>query len=127
MKVKKKAKPNTKTISKAIEEPHNKNSSLSFLEKINKYSNLIVGAATFLLVFVTAIYIFLSWTIAKETKRLADISIEQFKIKSYPTFLITRTNPTYEDGRYKDKIKLYNKGEISSHETSILIFYSIRT
>lgn len=100
---------------------------LTFIERLNKYSNLIVGIATVLLVLVTTIYIFLSWQIATETKRLADISIEQFKIKSYPTFLILRTNPTYTDGKYKDEIKIHNKGEIASHKTSFLIIYVIIT
>lgn len=103
------------------------NEPLNFFERLNKYSNLIVGIATVLLVIVTGIYIFLSWKIATETKRLADINIEQFKIKSYPAFLILRTDPTYTDGKYKDEIKIYNKGEISSHKTSFLIFYVIFT
>ncbi len=100
---------------------------LTILERLNKYSNLIVGIATVLLVIVTGVYIFLSWKIATETKRLADISIEQFKIRSYPAFLIVRTDPTYTDGKYKDEIKIYNKGEISSHRTSFLVFYVILT
>lgn len=100
---------------------------LPFIERINRYSNLIVGIATVLLVFVTSLYIFLSWKIANETKRLADISIEQFKIRSYPTFLIFRTNPTWQDGKYKDEITIQNKGEISSHKTSFLIVYAILT
>lgn len=96
---------------------------LTILERLNKYSDLIVGIATVLLVFVTGVYIFLSWKIATETKRLADISIDQFKIRSYPAFLILRTDPTYTDGKYKDEIKILNKGEISSHKTSFLVFY----
>ena len=127
MKAKRKDRTGSKTISNATDQSKNKEAPPSFLERSNRYSNLIVGTATVLLVVVTAVYIFLSWTIAKETKRLADISVEQFRIKSYPTFLITRTNPTYADGRYKDQIKIHNKGEISSYETSILILYAIRT
>lgn len=100
---------------------------LTILERLNKYSNLIVGIATVLLVFVTGVYIFLSWEIATETKRLADISIEQFKIRSYPAFLVLRTDPTYTDGKYKDEIKIINKGEISSYKTSFLVFYVILT
>ena len=94
------------------------------LQQLNEYSNLIVGIATVLLVIVTAIYISLSMKIANETKRLADITVEQFKIKSYPTILITRGTPTYENGNYKDEIKIANYGEISSFETKVAIFYA---
>ena len=95
------------------------NAPLNVFERLNKYSNLIVGIATVLLVIVTGVYIFLSWKIATETKRLADISIEQFKIRSYPAFLVLRTDSTYTDGKYKDEIKIYNKGEISSHKNIV--------
>ena len=105
------------TPKKSTENPTN-------LQKLNEYSNLIVGVATVLLVIVTAIYIALSMKIANETKRLADITVEQFKIRSYPTFLITRGPPTYEDAKYKDQIKIANYGEISSFETSFAIFYA---
>jgi hypothetical protein len=101
-------------------------SNLSFLEKINKYSNLIVGIATIFLVIVTAIYISLSWTIAKETKRLADISVEQFKIKAYPVFIVVRNEPTSENGIYKDQIRFENRGELASHQTSFLIIHVLK-
>jgi len=104
-----------------------KNEKQSSLEKINKYANLILVGVTFLLVIVTGIYITLSWKIANETKRLADINVAQFKIKAYPTFLISRTTPTYLDGRYKDEIITSNRGEITSFETSTLILYAIET
>lgn len=127
MKGKKKPSKGVKNTPPKNEEPQKKDTAHSFIKRINEYSNLIVGVATVLLVFVTAIYIALSWEIATETKRLADISVEQFKIRSYPTFLITRANPTFVDGRYKDEIKIINKGEISSYETSILILWALAT
>ena len=110
-----------------IKAPEKPSEQLPFLERLNKYSNLIVGAATVLLVFVTAIYIILSWKIANETKRLADITVEQFKIKSFPSFLIIRSNPAIVDGRFKDEIMIHNRGEISSYETSFLMFYGVLT
>lgn len=106
-----------------IPERHTK--PITFLEHVNMYSNLIVGVATVLLVIVTAIYISLSWKIANETKRLADVTVKQFKIKSFPSFLILRSNPTLADGRFKDKIEIQNRGEISSYETSIIMFYGV--
>jgi hypothetical protein len=98
-----------------------------FFSSLSSHANLLVALATFFLALLTFRHIAVTKRMAEETKRLADISIEQFKIKSYPTFLITRTSPTYVNGLYKDEIKILNKGEISSFETSVLIFFVIRT
>ena len=57
-----------------------------------------------------------------ETKRLADISIEQFKIKSYPTFLVETEKPSVKSNELIQKYKIHNKGELTAFKvTSFLM------
>lgn len=59
---------------------------------------------------------------AVQTKRLADISIKQFKIKSYPTFLIEAEKPFVKSSILFQKYKITNKGDITAFKvTSFLM------
>jgi len=68
-----------------------------FLHTLNDYGNLIIAIATVALVGVTAFHILEAKKMRNETKRLVDITIEQFKIGSYPTFNFEITNPVLHD------------------------------
>ncbi len=60
---------------------------------------------------------------AIETKRLADISIEQFRIKSYPSFCIVPEDIKFSVDSALSKFQIYNKGEISAFKVTILVLY----
>ena len=61
----------------------------TLLTKVNVYGNLIVAIATVTLAVITWSYIKEAKEMRLETKRLADISVEQFKIRAYPAFVIS--------------------------------------
>ena len=98
-------------------------------------SGLIVAGATIALAVITYSYIneakkmreatvrVASETkkMATETKRLADISIEQFKIKAYPTFVIDVRESSIDSTGIKKVFKVFNKGEITAHNVTFLI------
>jgi len=63
----------------------------------------------------------------KETKRLADISVEQFKIKSYPVFLVAPSPPRFNSGQFFQEFTMHNRGEIAAHNVSFLLVNVYRT
>jgi len=55
-----------------------------------------------------------------ETKKLVDLSIEQFKIKSYPSFLLEISNGKYLSENLYQEFKILNRGDITAHNVSFL-------
>ena len=94
----------------------------SFLKNIivtlDNYSTLLVAVATIALAFFTAFYIWEARQMRIETKRLADLSVEQFKIRAYPTFLIESKEVKFESGKLLEDIRIINKGEITAHKVT---------
>ena len=95
---------------------------------MSRFSSLVIAFATIALVVVTYMHINEAKNMRKttekmaiETKRLADISIEQFKIKSYPTILITTKEYSPESYKIIQKFGFLNKGEISAFNFSALM------
>jgi hypothetical protein len=76
-------------------------------------ANLLVALATFVLAIVT-------FVMAYQTKRLADISIEQFKIRAYPTFLLEFSEIKIDSFYFFQEFNIYNKGEITAYDLCIL-------
>ena len=98
------------------------------ISAINNHNALIVAIATIALVVVTYCHMDEAKNMREttekmvtETKRLADISVEQFKIKSYPTILITNKEYSLESDEIIQKFGFTNKGEMSAFNLSILI------
>jgi len=91
-----------------------------FFPWLNQYSSLLVAIATLMLAFLTYNHIRVTKEMAVETKRLADISVEQFKIKSYPTFLVSIGNIKFKSDILFHKITFTNKGDITAHKVSFL-------
>jgi hypothetical protein len=56
-----------------------------------------------------------------ETRRLADLTTEQFRIKSYPDFLINAEPFNLDAAASYHKFRIYNKGEITAHRVTFLI------
>ena len=97
------------------------------LEWLKPYSNLIVGIATIViaiatvkLVSTTKAHINEAARMRIETKRLADLSTEQFKIKSYPTFIVETPNITTEKSKIHQETEIKNVGEITAHKLKVL-------
>lgn len=85
--------------------------------------NRLVAFATFILAFFTYQYIEISQKMVEETKNLAAISQEQFKIKSYP-FIYTEVSPfTVVEGETIQKLKIVNRGEIPAFRLSAMILH----
>jgi hypothetical protein len=90
--------------------------------------------ATVALVWITSMNISVSRDMtaatkdmAEQTKRMADYTkenidtiIEQFKIKSYPSFLIDISQCVFGSNGYEYNINFTNRGEITAYKTSIL-------
>ena len=92
------------------------------------FSSLVIAAATIALVLVTIKHINEARNMRKtteemvvETKRLADISVEQFKIKSYPTITITTKEYSLESDKNIQKFGFSNKGEMTAFNFSGLV------
>lgn len=88
---------------------------------LDSHANLLVALATLFLAFLTLKYISVTTKMAEETKRLADSNIEQFKIKSYPVFLVVTQRITFESGRLVQRFNIHNKGEITAHNVTFLL------
>lgn len=58
---------------------------------------------------------------AEYTKFNTDTLIEQFKIKSYPSFFIDVSKSSITPEKYEVKMEVVNKGEITAYKTSALI------
>ncbi len=85
--------------------------------------NRLVALGTIILAFFTYKSIGVSQKMVDETKRLATISQEQFKIKSYP-LLFTEVSPfTIENGKTMQRIKIVNRGEIAAFRLSAMILH----
>jgi len=98
------------------------------LSLFKDYSGLIVAIATIALALITYFHMNeakemreATKNMATETKRLADISIEQFKIKSYPTFRIVVGDLSVDSSGIRKVFKVANKGEITAHNVTFLI------
>lgn len=94
---------------------------------LNNYALLVTALATASLVLVTYFHIQeakemreATRDMASETKRLADITVEQFKIKSYPNFLIEQRPLSFESGKRIQSFILLNAGEITAFNVSFL-------
>jgi len=92
---------------------------------------LITAIATVALAFITYLYLQEAGKtreatkhMAIETKRLADITFDQFKIASYPTFLFTIEKPSIESDTLISKITVTNKGEITTQDATFFLCYA---
>jgi len=94
----------------------------SFIKNIivtlDKYSTLLVAVATIALALFTGLYIWEARQMRIETKRLADLSVEQFKIRAYPSFLIEFKEVKFESDKMTTVFKIHNKGEITAHKVT---------
>jgi len=83
----------------------------------------LVALATFILAYFTYQYIGVSNEMVQETKRLATLSQQQFKIKSYP-LLFTEVNPyTVTNNNTVQIIKIVNRGEITAFRLNTMIIH----
>ena len=83
---------------------------------LSSRANLFVAFATFVLAIVTTFMAIGTW-------KLADITVEQFKIKSYPTFFVEMDEIKVETDSIFHNFKITNKGEISAHKVTLLLIY----
>jgi hypothetical protein len=88
---------------------------------LSSHANLLVALATFFLAILTLKYITVTTKMAEETKRLADISVEQFKIKSYPVFLVVTSPPVFNSANITQEFTINNRGEIAAHNVTLLL------
>ena len=95
------------------------------LSTLNIYSTLLVALCTIVLAIITYCHIDEAKKMRTETKRLADISVEQFKIKSYPTFIVVVEGPSIDSNRIINSITTHNKGTITAFNVTFLIVHVI--
>ncbi len=55
-----------------------------------------------------------------ETKRMIDSQIEQFRIKSYPAFLVSAEEVSVDSAMITEKFSFWNRGQIVALQTSVL-------
>jgi hypothetical protein len=77
------------------------------------HSGTLVAIATFLLAVST-------YDMVKETKKLADLSMEQFKIKSYPVLVIANENISIYSERPSEELIIKNEGELAAFNFTLL-------
>lgn len=87
----------------------------TILNILNPYGNLIVAIATVTLATITWLYIEEAKQMRLETKRLADISVEQFKIRAYPAFVVS-PQIRLESDKLIQTFKITHRGEITAHK-----------
>lgn len=89
----------------------------------NDNSSLIVAAATVALVLVTWWHIEEARKMRKETKRLADLQVEQFKITSYPTLMFTDVGgPNIKANKIFNDVRIYNKkGSVTAFRCTAML------
>jgi hypothetical protein len=90
------------------------------IDTLDRYSTLLVAIATIALAIFTALYIREARQMRIETKRLADLSVEQFKIRAYPSFLIVVKEVKFESDKMTTVFEIYNKGEITANKVTFL-------
>ena len=88
------------------------------------HSAFIVALATCALAFITYFHIDEAKNMRRETKRIADLSLEQFKIMAYPTFLVEFKEISLEADSIRQELRIVNKGEITAHSVSFLFSYA---
>jgi hypothetical protein len=90
---------------------------------LNRYASLTVAIATFVLAGVTGLYLHEAREMTAQTKRLADISIEQFKVKSYPSIRMTNEILSIDSKHFHEKYSLINEGDITAFNCTSLLFH----
>ena len=90
-------------------------------QKIIIIATVILALATLALAAITYFNISETKNMVRATKNLADISVEQFKIKSYPTFIIDVNQCSFDSETHEYKIAFTNRGEITAYKVTFLI------
>lgn len=96
---------------------------VKLLSPLNTYGTLLVALCTLVLAIMTYSHIDEAKKMREETKRLADISVEQFKIKSYPTFMFVVKGPSIDSNRIIDSVETHNRGTITAFNVTFLIVH----
>ena len=105
------------------------------ISAFNHHNGLIVAIATIALVWVTYRHIdeaksmrsatekmaIETKSMALETQRLANLNEEQFKIRAYPSFVITDRSYSLESDKIIQKFQISNRGEITAFNVKALI------
>lgn len=95
-----------------------------FFDILKPYGSLLAAFGTIFLATVTVFHIDEARKMRRETKRLVDTTIEQFKIESYPSFFITNVQgPSIESNNIVDSMKIINKGSISAFHVTIMLLH----
>lgn len=76
----------------------------------------LIALSTLILAIVTTFMAIGTW-------RLADITVEQFKIKSYPAFMVITEKIKVDSDSVLYKYHIHNKGEINAHHVTSLFVY----
>jgi len=92
----------------------------AWLDRVFSFSTAI---AAVVLAFITYFQIDEARQMRRETNRMVNLSIEQFKIKSYPSILLSPYNLEITDNMITIQAKLMNKGEITAFQTSVAAIY----
>ena len=88
---------------------------------INEHSSFAVAVGTLALAFFTVIHIREATQMRLETKRLVDVTVEQFKIKAYPAFSFTNAKWEENEKSYVQRFEIINQGELPALNASILL------
>jgi len=90
-------------------------------------SNWAIAWATIALVITTAFLAKATFNMSKatadmskQTQRLADLSVKQFKIRAYPTFVIEFKEVKFEKNKLREVYNVFNNGEITAQKVTFL-------
>jgi hypothetical protein len=98
------------------------------LEWWGRNDSRFVALGTLLAALATALMTVFTWCsidearkMREETKRLVDLTVEDFKIRAYPSFLIEFPSVNWKENELYESIKIHNKGEITAHNFTVLM------
>ena len=86
-------------------------------------SNSLVAIGTLALACATIWYIIEARNMRIETKRLVDLSVKDFQLRAYPSFLIILEDVYFDAGKLYQTIKIHNKGELTAHDVLFLVVH----
>jgi hypothetical protein len=89
--------------------------------KVVAIGTLLSAIATTLMAVLTFCSIDEAKMMRNETKKVADLAIQDFKIRAYPSFLLSKPLLTWKTDSFIESMTIHNKGEITAHNVTMLL------
>jgi len=89
--------------------------------KFVSIGTILAAVATSLMAYFTYSSIEEARKMREETKKLVDLSMQDFKIRAYPSFLVSTPSLVWKENDFIGTTTIYNKGEITAHNVTMLL------